>query len=48
MVILKLKKEELRTLKEVLEKDIAELCVEIRHTDKSECREMLKHKEQIL
>ncbi len=48
MAILKLKQEELSILKEVLGKDIAELRVEIRHTDKSECRESLRHKEQIL
>ena len=48
MEVLKLKPEELSTLKEVLEKDIAELRVEIRHTDNSECREMLRHKEEIL
>ena len=48
MEVLKLKPEELSTLKEVLEKDIAELRVEIRHTDNSECHEMLRHKEETL
>ena len=48
MDTLKLNPEELATLKEVLEKDIAELRVEIRHTDGSECRELLKNKEKIL
>ena len=48
MDTLKLDPEELATLKEVLEADIAELRVEIRHTDSSECREMLRRRERIL
>ena len=48
MEVLKLNQEELSTLKEVLERSIAELRVEIRHTDNSECRKMLRHKEEIL
>lgn len=48
MEVLKLNQEELSTLKEVLKRDIAELRVEIRHTDNSECRKMLRHKEEIL
>jgi len=48
MATLELKKEELGTLKEVLENDISELHAEIVRTDKSEFREKLKHKEQIL
>ena len=48
MEVLKLKPEELSTLKEVLERDIAELSVEIRHTDNSECLKMLRHKKEIV
>jgi len=48
MVCLELNLEELSTLKEVLENDIADLRMEIVRTDRSEFREMLKHKEQIL
>jgi len=48
MANLELKREELITLKEVLESDIDGLRAEIMHTDKREFREMLKHKEQIL
>ena len=48
MKTLKLDREELVTLKKVLETDIAQLRVEIRRTNTSEFRELLKHKEKIL
>jgi len=48
MANLELDKEELATLKEVLENDISELRMEIAGTDTFKFREMLKHKEQIL
>jgi hypothetical protein len=48
MVSLDLTWEELNTLKELLDNDIAELRMEIIHTDTSQFREMLKHKELIL
>ena len=48
MVSLDLTCEELNTLKELLDNDIAELRMEIIHTDTSQFRETLKNKEQIL
>jgi len=48
MVSLDLTCEELNTLKELLDNDIAELRMEIIHTDTSQFRETLKDKEQIL
>jgi hypothetical protein len=48
MATLELEKEELSTLKEVLENDIGELRVEIIRTERWEYKDLLKHKEQIL
>ena len=47
MQALELDAEELSTLSQVLEEEIAELRVEIRHIESSECREMLRHREKI-
>lgn len=47
-MMLDLTNEELKTLQEVLENDIAGLKVEVLHTDTRQYRELLKHKEQIL
>jgi len=48
MEALRLTDTELYTLKEVLEKDIAELRVEIRRTDSHDYRKILKRKEDTL
>lgn len=48
MAILELDQEEAEMLEKVLEKEIADLRVEIRHSGSSECRELLRNKEGLV
>lgn len=48
MIVLSMHPEEIQTLLNLIDTQISDLYVEIRHTDNAEYKQILKHREKIL